>query len=406
MTNHSSNRCCLCGEAAVVVLADFGPQPVCSHFLKDPADSSVAHPLVLGQCAACGLVQLVNPIAPEHLVPPYDWIVYNEPEGHLDALADQLAALPGMSARHVIVGVSYKDDSLIRRLRERGFSYTWRIDPARDLELDRVVTGLEITQGRLDPERMTALTHRRGRSDLVIARQILEHSHDMPTFLEGLRRLLYPGGCIMLEVPDCSLALDHGDAAILWEEHLAYFTPATFRYNLESLGFDVVFFQIYPYAFENALVAVVRPGPKPSARPNATHLADELERGRRFVKLLAEQREAVQRLVRTHKDRGEKVAMFGAGHLACLYINVHGLGDLLDFVVDDHPKKQGLFLPGSKLPIRPSAALLSENVRLCLLGLSPESEAAVIAKQRAFVERGGRFVSVHPTSQCAETLKL
>ena len=98
------------------------------------------------------------------------------------------------------------------------------------------------------------------------------------------------------------------------------------------------------------------------------------------------------------RDDG-KLAMFGAGHLACMFINVMGLQDEIAFVVDDHPAKRGLRMPGSGLPILPSAALIDEGVSVCLTSLSPESEEKVVRNQGPFLRTGGRFTSIFPASK-------
>ncbi|HRZ11862.1 MAG TPA: class I SAM-dependent methyltransferase [Kiritimatiellia bacterium] len=399
-------ECCLCAQSAVRELADFGPQPICNRYLPRPDGPEFMHPMALGQCGACGLVQLLRPVPAEEIVPPYDWIVYNEPEGHLDRLADILSGLPGLLKRGVIAGVSYKDDTLLRRLRERGHRYTWRLDAHRDLDMESTGASVELLQGRISPEGATHITHGRGRSDMVIGRQVLEHSHRMRDFLEGLKRLLYPGGFVVVEVPDCTRAVENGDAAILWEEHIVYFTPQTFRWNLAIAGFKLVHYECFPYPFENSLVAVVQADAAASegAFPPASSLEPEFDRARRFVRGIEEQRRKARALFARYRAGGGRVALFGAGHLACTYINILGLADVIDFVVDDHPKKKGLFMPGSRLPIRGSEALLTENVKLCLLSLSPEAEDKVIGRNQAFLARGGVFSSINPSSKHA--LKL
>lgn len=396
--------CCLCARPAVRELADFGPQPICNRYLPGPDGAEFKHPMVLGQCGACGLVQLLNPVPAEEIVPPYDWIVYNEPEGHLDRLADILSGLPGLPKRGVIAGVSYKDDSLLRRLRERGHRYTWRLDAHRDLDMESTGASVELLQGRISPAGAIHITHGRGRSDMVIGRQVLEHSHSMRDFLSGLKCLLYPGGFVVVEVPDCTRALDNCDVAILWEEHIVYFTPETFKRNLAIAGFKLVHYECFPYPFENSLVAIVQVDGQPGgagAFPEAATLEKEQSKARRFVEGLTERKRKVRELFGRYRAGGGKVALFGAGHLACTYINILELADVIDFVVDDHPKKKGLFMPGSRLPIRGSDALLLEDVKLCLLSLSPEAEDKVIDRNRAFTERGGTFSSINPSSRHA-----
>jgi len=115
------NSCYLCRSPSVKRLLTFKQQPICNRFLSDPAAPQYRHALVAGQCQACGLVQLLDPAPVKELMSPFDWITYNEPEGHLDRLADILADLPGLTPESVIAGISFKDDSLLRRMQDRGF---------------------------------------------------------------------------------------------------------------------------------------------------------------------------------------------------------------------------------------------------------------------------------------------
>src|SRR5688572_13575938 len=104
--------CLCCNGISVGLLADYGSHPLCNRFLREPEAEEFLHPMRLGQCQQCGLVQMLAPVPASELVPPVDWITYNEPEGHLDAVAETLASLPGLSAGSVFAGVSFKDDTL------------------------------------------------------------------------------------------------------------------------------------------------------------------------------------------------------------------------------------------------------------------------------------------------------
>jgi hypothetical protein len=84
-----------------------------------------------------------------------------------------------------------------------------------------------------------------------------------------------------------------------------------------------------------------------------------------------------------------------------MFINLMGIKDFIEFAVDDHPNKRGLFIPGSKLPIYNSSYLKKKNIKLCLLSLSPESERKVINNNKEFIRSGGRFFSIFPKSNYA-----
>ena len=98
-------------------------------------------------------------------------------------------------------------------------------------------------------------------------------------------------------------------------------------------------------------------------------------------------------LEHVRSERGP-VALFGAGHLACAFVNFMGIADLIDFVADDTPEKQYKFLPGARLPILPSAALVENGIALCLLALQINNENSVIARNKAYEQAGGTFKSI------------
>jgi len=392
-------RTCQACRGDVRALLDAGDHPVANRFRTSPslADEQRFR-LTLGQCRACGLVQLTT-LAPHHaLAPTFDWITYNEPEGHLDAVADDVMRLPGLAPASILGAVTYKDDSTLLRLRNRGFATTWRVDPVVDLGVT-VGSGLETIQAVL-PEQVDSLRSRYPAADLLMVRHILEHAHDTQRFASALRKLVKPGGYLVFEVPDCSQVLATFDYTMLWEEHVLYFTPATYRSTLECLGFETVSVVSHPYPYENSLVAIVRAtaGTPGAARSGDESTLAELMRGRRFAEAYHQRRQVVVDTLAERHRAGEKIAVFGAGHLSTMFINVHDIAQYLEFVVDDHPAKRGLFMPGSSLPIRESSALLTEGIDLCLSSLSPESETRVVARQAEFIARGGEFASIFPSS--------
>ena len=110
-------------------------------------------------------------------------------------------------------------------------------------------------------------------------------------------------------------------------------------------------------------------------------------------------RDAHRQRLRTFARARGKVAMLGAGHLSAAFINLYGLADVIDFVADDNPKKHGLLMPGSRLPILPSSELVTRDVKLCLMTVRPEIEDLVVGKNAAFTAPGGRLASVFPDSR-------
>src|SRR3990167_6694035 len=102
-------------------------------FLITPEIQEFLHPLVLGRCQQCGLNQLVKPASSEEVKPRFDWIRYNEPEKHLDQLASILTHLPGITPKSTFCRISNTEASLLTRLNQKGFSYTWQLSLKENL---------------------------------------------------------------------------------------------------------------------------------------------------------------------------------------------------------------------------------------------------------------------------------
>ncbi len=388
-----ANICRACQQKAMVEILDCGQQPICNRFLVDPVAPESTFRLIISQCDQCGLIQISHPTPVGELRRRWDWINYNEPEGHLDALVEELACQPGITRESSIGAIVFGADTTILRFQQRGFKRTWRIDLQRDLGVVDRNAGTETIQDRLTPESAGNIVQRLGQFDLLVVRHMVEHAHAPRRFLAAIRALLKPGGLAVFEVPDCEQAFATCDYSILWEEHVLYFMAETFRSCLEAAGFAVVSIQRPPYS----LVAQTRV--KPSMADDTKGLSTEIlavekARMKTFADSLPKKRNAMRALLTEARVRCGPIAFFGAGHLTCMYINLLQLKLHIDCILDDHPKKRGLYLPGSRLPILGSESLTQRGIKICLSPLSPETEALVARNNADFLANGGTFWSI------------
>ncbi|MCK9630290.1 MAG: class I SAM-dependent methyltransferase [Methanoregula sp.] len=379
-------------------LLDVGMQPISNRYLCNSTDFEKLYHLVLGQCQKSGLIKLMTPFPNEELKPRYDWITYREPEGHLDYLVNFVCDLEGVSENSKIGGLSFKDDTTLHRFRSRRFE-TWRLDPNQDLNIHYNGAGIESIQSALTTDTAKKITQKYGKAEILIARHILEHVYNLDEFINSLKTLVAKNAFIIFEVPDCTRSLEQNDYTTIWEEHLYYFTPETFKFLLAACGLQIIRFENIQYPFENSLIAITRPINNFNPVMPAPILKTELLRGEMFAQKFGEYRKNFYSFFAHHRRNNGKIAFFGAGHLACTFVWLFQLQDFIDCIIDDDPNKQGLFMPGSKLPIVSSSALMNGNYSLCILSLNPLNEDKVIANFRKFIENGGKFYSIFPSSQ-------
>ena len=403
MNDGQARECVVCAAVGLRTALAFGAQPPSNRFLagdNNPQPVEERYPVSLGICAQCSTIQLVERMPLDAVRPRYDWLVYNEPEGHLDEVADTLSGLAGINRSSRFLGVTYKDKSTLDRMAAKGCMHTACVDE-QGLNSPHAPFGLETIQDILSqPAAVARVKDIYGTADVLLARHIVEHAASASRFIKALRALLAPGGYMLLELPDSERVFRANNYPFIWEEHISYFTGASVAQLAAAVGAELVWLGRYPYAFEDSLIVVLRfpEGGAAQARcagPRKDHAAEHMLAafGNGFAAARQRWRQELQAL----RARGEKVAVFGAGHLAVKFINFFALADLIDCVIDDHPKKIGLRMPGSHLQIAASAALATRKIRTCISTLSPESELKAKAKLAGYFNAGGSFIPAFAT---------
>lgn len=381
-----------------------GNLPPCNRFEALAKTVSTVYPISVLECQACGLIQLVNPPPVEALVPRVPWIKYNEPDAHLEAVSAKL--LKRLQHNSSVYGVGPFDQPLMKSLLAKGLSCeTLNLLTAEETKQKQYFPYLETLQACLGPGHLGKIAVEKGRRDLVLCRYLLEHCRDPLQALIGLRSLVTERGFALLEVPDSTKFLMQQDYSFIWEEHVCYFTESSFTKLLHRSGYKLIELLKFEGQLEDALVAIVQPLSAP--------LAAELAEGPQTLNLFAHYAAAFEKIGMAYRQalaaiqaRGGKVAIFGAGHQAVMFMNALGLNEHISCLVDDDLNKQDYFSPGRGLPIISSAALLADaQIDTCLLAVSPRLEAKIQEKCAAFLQRGGKMYSIFPGSKMGNLLE-
>jgi len=215
----SSPGCLCCGNTDLEMIIDFGEQPPSNRYQQDADSPSEKHGLKFAYCTQCGLPQLVDPMQLDSVRSRYEWITYNEPEGHLDDLVQRVLHLIDDRADVRVTGISYKDDTTLERMSKLGVKHTYRLDQVNDLGISNGLASLETIQQELNNSKAQEIVVRHGLSDVLVVRHILEHAHEPMHFLEMCSAMVKPDGLLIFEVPDCRKVLGGNDHCFIWEEH-------------------------------------------------------------------------------------------------------------------------------------------------------------------------------------------
>jgi len=383
-------------------LVDMGLQPVSNRFVSTEKLEKVPEfNFELRLCGESGLIHLANPFPVEALKPSYDWLTCFEPEDHLDDMVKTIISLPGINEQSLFGAYSFKDDSTLERLIRLGYRNIWRIKPDVDLGVTDPCANVETYQSVLNDKLAEKIISKNSAADVFIVRHVVEHAYNLPVFLSFIKKLIKPSGYIVWELPDCERALQVGDCTILWEEHVFYFTRYTFKQVMASVGLSIQHYESVPYPLENSIIAITQlvDNEEAESTVDQTILSKEIARAKKFAETIRSRRESLRSKLEMAKIKYGSIALFGAGHLSVAFLSMMNVDDLFDFVIDDNENKKGMKMPIGGLNIVGSDRLYDNNVGLCLLSLNPHNQPKVIEKHQRYIENGGLFASIFPSSE-------
>jgi len=392
--------CRCCGEDSFIEIWNCGPQPLCFDYGKGGYLESVAvrFPFGVGECRNCTVIQLSHPVPPNSLVPRLSWVKNKEPEDHLSRLASDLAYLVTDPNFKVLL-ISSFDEALGKRLKERVPVELTRLNPSVDLGIAQAEPGQALIQKAVTDLQAELDRPFFGKFDLVVCCRMLEHAHQVHEFVAKVTKFLNPDGRLLFEIPESSKSLQQGDVGMLWEEHTNYFTEHSMRHFAAANSLAIEKIWVYEYLQEDALAVLVKQNCRGlSVSEHAPRKPSECAR---YAKRLSRYANASTRLFQKLKENHGNLVVLGAGHRAIMFINLFQLADLITAVIDDDERKQGLFIPGTQIPIEASSRFSDRAIGVCLFAIGIESEDRVRRMLDTRFDRSLEYYSISPDSPLA-----
>jgi SAM-dependent methyltransferase len=400
----SARQCCLCSGRNLSALFNLDNLPI-SHYLRKKRDDPDPRFTVGFECCEdCGLLQIVEAIPADLIYGAADTYTtgFQQPK-HLEDLIITTVARqdPGRA-----IDIGCNDGALMEALRRAGYTQIVGVEPNPIAGATARKKGHKVYTNYLTKELAAQIVADCGEFDTVYLRHVVEHVSDLEEFFAAVRMLLRADGFLVLELPDVEEGFALGSPAILWEEHVSYFTQPLAEYMLERFGFHVSDRRRYVFGGGSlAFVAqkkavpvactIARPDPAPTI---------ELLRG--FVAGMKRQKSEMRSLISLARSSGYQVLIYGAAPRSCLLVSVCQIGEMIDFVVDDRQDIHHRLMPGTQLFVRPLADIAEATGEklLCLLGVGSENEFKVRAKLEAAIDAKLAFVSLFPPRNTLESL--
>jgi len=390
------------------VFVDLGAAPPSNAFLRaeDLARPELHFPLKVMTCPECKLVQ-VDELQRHDALFSNDYVYFSSFSSswlaHAERYVEQASERLSLGRDSLVVEVASNDGYLLQYMAARGIPCVG-IEPTAGTAEAARAKGIETIVEFFGADFARRFVAQRGRADLILGNNVLAHVPDIDDFVAGLREALAPAGSITVEFPHLLKLVQEAQFDTIYHEHFSYLSLRTVQRIFAAQGLAVWDVETLPTHGGSLRVwAQHAANPRPVEARVAALLAEEDAagmRGHAFYRGLQARADAIKHdllaFLIEQKRAGRSVAAYGAAAKGNTLLNYAGIRpDLLPFVVDASPHKQGRFLPGSRIPVLAPEALQQHCPDFVLI-LPWNLREEIAAGHAAVRGWGGRFVTAVP----------
>ena len=407
-------NCRHCNATLTLPLIDLGFAPPSNAYLSKQQlqQPEKKYPLRVLVCQTCWLAQTED-FAQAHELFDADYAYFSSFSStwleHAKRYANEMLARFHVSSSSHVVEIAANDGYLLQYFKAANIPCTG-VEPTASTATAARTKGIDIVQEFFGVALANTLVAQDKQADLITANNVLAHVPDINDFVAGFTVLLKPTGVATFEFPHLMQLMALNQFDTIYHEHFSYLSLTAVQRIFAANGLTVFDVEEHPTHGGSLRVFAQRTdtGKQPISDRVAKMLRAEDAIGIQTEKYyLAFQVRAEKvkddfvNFLADAKRQGKTVAAYGAAAKGNTLINFAELGsDLIQYVVDKNPAKQGKFMPGSRIPIVSPEALHSQ--RPDYLVILPWNIADEVTQQNAALAKlGTQFVTAVPKLEIA-----
>lgn len=401
-------KCRHCGSELGRTFLDLGFAPPSNAYLQESGlrEPEITFPLKLCVCDKCWLVQTEDHAEADQLFLP-DYAYFSSTSKswleHAEHYASTITKRLGLTKQSFVIEVASNDGYLLRNFVRAGIPCLG-IEPTDSTADAAEKIGVPVLRTFFGVASATVLAKEGKRADLICGNNVYAHVPDINDFTQGLRIALKEGGTINLEFPHLMQLIDQNQFDTVYHEHFSYLSASSVTRIFDRAGLRVFDIEELPTHGGSLRIYGCHSGDlRTTERSVFTILEKEKAFGLQDVRIydcFQKKADKVKNdflaFLIEQKRAGKSVAAYGAAAKGNTLINYAGLKrDLIDFVCDAAPSKQGKYMPGSHIPILAPTELARRKPDWVVI-LPWNIADEIVEQQQQVLTWGGKFVVVVP----------
>ena len=395
--------CRICKNPHLKEFLSLGINPLANNFLRkeDFTKPEPKFPLMLCFCDTCKLVQLSHVVDPEQMFKNYVYVTSTTKtfQVHFGKMADHLTERFKLGSQSLVVDIGSNDGLLLKGFQNHGVK-VFGVEPATNLAKMAQEAGVDTLNEFFGPAAVAEIIKRKGHADILTANNVFAHIGNIHAVAENAKAVLKPTGVFVIEIQYFGDTMKDMTFDNVYHEHLSYFTLTALQHFFHGVGMQIFDVQHVDSHGGSLRVFIQKAGsPHPVTEAVAHTLEKEQHFGvndfstyQRFAQQVYETKQKLVETVLALKRDGKRLAGYGAPAKASTLLNFCELtAHHLDYIVEDNPLKQGLYQPGTHIPIVDSnhlAAHLPDYLLILAWNFAPE----ILAKVKPLTDKGMKCI--------------
>ncbi len=398
-------KCRFCHHKLTHEFIDLVNAPPSNSFLtkKQLSEPEIFYPLKLMLCEECWLVQVDEYKKSEEIFnqnyayfSSYSTSWLEHAKRYVEMIIDRF----GFDENSQVIEIASNDGYLLQYFQLKQIPVLG-IEPATNVAMSAQEKGIETIEAFFGANLANRLVSQDKMADLIIGNNVFAHVPDVNDFAAGLKIALKDNGVITLEFPHLMQLIEQNLFDTIYHEHFSYFSFSIAKLIFEKHGlelFDVE--QISTHGGSLRIYGKHKDDASKNISPNVTALLhEEKVKGMQTTEYYDGFQNKADRVkydlidfLIKQKKNGKKVAAYGAAAKGNTLLNYCGSKkDLIEFVVDASPHKQGMFLPGSHIPVVTEKEIKKTKPDFVII--LPWNIKNEIIEQLSYIQEwGGKFV--------------
>jgi SAM-dependent methyltransferase len=405
----TETRCRISGAPLTTVL-DLGRQPLGNGFLSpEQFASEYFYPMQIGFAEESRMLQLIEQPAPEQMFHEH-YAFYSSTsrfmERHFAEFAGQVMA-SGFLAKTdpFVVELGCNDGIMLKNFAEAGVRHLG-IEPSRNVAEVANSRGVRTLSEFFTEDVAKQIVAADGQADAFLAANVMCHIPDIVGVVKGIRTLLKPTGVAMFEDPYLGDVIEKTSYDQIYDEHVFLFSALSIQHLFGRQGMELIDLQPQTTHGGSMRYVLAHKGAH-AVSDRVTRILDRecalgLDRMATFDtfrKNVERSRTDLVALLTDLKRQGKRIAGYGATSKSTTILNYCGIGpELIDYISDTTPIKQGKYTPGMHIPVKPYEAFTANPPDYAVLFAWNHAEE-IMAKEKSYMASGGKWIVHVPTVQ-------